>query len=48
VSTRHGESTLIGSVTHDVLMNINVPVLIARGTATSTASGALSATVSAQ
>lgn len=33
VSTRHGESTLIGSVTHDVLMNINVPVLIARGIA---------------
>jgi len=32
VSARHGESTLIGSVTHDVLMNINVPVLIARGT----------------
>ncbi|MEC5182609.1 nucleotide-binding universal stress UspA family protein [Cryobacterium sp. MP_3.1] len=31
VSTRHGENTLIGSVTHDVLMNINVPVLIARG-----------------
>lgn len=32
VSSRHGESALIGSVTHDVLMNINVPVLIARGT----------------
>ena len=31
VSARHGESALIGSVTHDVLMNINVPVLIARG-----------------
>lgn len=27
---RHGTQTLIGSVTHDVLMNINVPVLIAR------------------
>jgi len=33
VSNRHGEATLIGSVTHDVLMNINVPVLIARGAA---------------
>jgi len=34
VSARHGDSSLIGSVTHDVLMNINVPVLIARGAAT--------------
>ena len=32
VSSRHGDRPLIGSVTHDVLMNINVPVLIARGT----------------
>lgn len=37
VSTRHGESTLIGSVTHDVLMNINVPVLIIRGTSATSA-----------
>jgi nucleotide-binding universal stress UspA family protein len=28
---RQGAQSLIGSVTHDVLMNINVPVLIARG-----------------
>jgi nucleotide-binding universal stress UspA family protein len=32
VSNRHADHALIGSVTHDVLMNINVPVLIARGT----------------
>lgn len=34
VSARHDQATLIGSVTHDVLMNINVPVLIARGVGT--------------
>jgi nucleotide-binding universal stress UspA family protein len=32
VSTRHADHALIGAVTHDVLMNINVPVLISRGT----------------
>jgi len=48
VSTRHGERALIGSVTHDVLMNINVPVLIARGTGTTNSSGALTSTVSAR
>lgn len=47
VSTRHGESALIGSVTHDVLMNINVPVLIARGTGAANSSGRLASTVSA-
>ena len=46
VSSRHGENTLIGSVTHDVLMNINVPVLIARGTAVSGGSASLASPAS--
>lgn len=41
VSGRHGDSALIGSVTHDVLMNINVPVLIARGNASTRDAAAL-------
>jgi nucleotide-binding universal stress UspA family protein len=47
VSSRHGENTLIGSVTHDVLMNINVPVLIARGTAAGSESAELAASATA-
>lgn len=46
VSARHGESTLIGSVTHDVLMNINVPVLIARGVSTTSHAATLSSAAS--
>lgn len=41
VSARHGDNALIGSVTHDVLMNINVPVLIARGTGSARGTTAL-------
>ncbi|MCU1446776.1 universal stress protein [Cryobacterium sp.] len=44
VSARHGDHALIGSVTHDVLMNINVPVLIARGTGSISDAAALAAT----
>lgn len=47
VSARHGDHALIGSVTHDVLMNINVPVLIARGTGSTEETAALASTVSA-
>jgi nucleotide-binding universal stress UspA family protein len=47
VSARHGDHALIGSVTHDVLMNINVPVLIARGTGSAAASQALATSASA-
>ncbi|MGO4782228.1 universal stress protein [Cryobacterium sp. W22_MBD10_FK3] len=46
VSARHGETTLIGSVTHDVLMNINVPVLIARGVAASSDAPSYASTAS--
>ncbi|TFD91748.1 universal stress protein [Cryobacterium lactosi] len=47
VSARHGENTLIGSVTHDVLMNINVPVLIARGIGNTSDAATLSSAASA-
>ncbi|WP_130176843.1 universal stress protein [Cryobacterium sp. SO1] len=47
VSARHGENTLIGSVTHDVLMNINVPVLIARGVGNTSDTASLSWAASA-
>lgn len=47
VSARHGESSLIGSVTHDVLMNINVPVLIARGVAATSDTASLASAASA-
>ncbi|WP_104162669.1 universal stress protein [Cryobacterium sp. N22] len=47
VSTRHGENTLIGSVTHDVLMNINVPVLIARGLPSTSDTTSLASSASA-
>jgi nucleotide-binding universal stress UspA family protein len=41
VSARHADHPLIGSVTHDVLMNINVPVLISRGTGSTAESASL-------
>jgi nucleotide-binding universal stress UspA family protein len=47
VSNRHGDHALIGSVTHDVLMNINVPVLIARGTGSRAESATLASAASA-
>jgi len=47
VSARHGGSTLIGSVTHDVLMNINVPVLIARGVASTSDTASLASAANA-
>jgi len=47
VSHRHGDHSLIGSVTHDVLMNINVPVLIARGLGSSAESATLASVASA-
>ncbi|MGY4856764.1 universal stress protein [Cryobacterium sp. AP23] len=47
VSARHGDHALIGSVTHDVLMNINVPVLIARGTGSAAESQALASAANA-
>jgi nucleotide-binding universal stress UspA family protein len=43
VSARHGDHPLIGSVTHDVLMNINVPVLISRGAGATTGFASLAA-----
>jgi nucleotide-binding universal stress UspA family protein len=47
VASRHGDHALIGAVTHDVLMNINVPVLIARGTGSTEATASLASTASA-
>jgi nucleotide-binding universal stress UspA family protein len=46
VSERHGDHPLIGSVTHDVLMNINVPVLISRGTGSVARSASLATAAS--
>jgi nucleotide-binding universal stress UspA family protein len=47
VSSRHADHALIGSVTHDVLMNINVPVLIARGVTGATEPAVLAASFTA-